>query len=426
MLQIPELEILEWQETFLPDVSLSARDRRLAGSLDGIELREMRTGLYVKSSSWVGVIRFEAFTLTIRPKLPNVDIVRMLLVSGGLDRLRRYLATRTYQFSEELSLFDLIALLFADACAVVERQGLLRGYIIEEDDLPVLRGRLRLAEQVRRRYGQINRLECRFDEHHSDIIDNQILATALAWCRRGVQNVLVRRRIQQVADIFDAACNQLSTDWREVRAGMTYDRLNAHYQEAHSLAWTVLEGLGVRDLIAAGNTSGFAFLLDMNPLFEEFVTVLVRTALRENPIVIHAQAKIGGHIWDVGRDRSYARIIPDILVEAPSGKQIAIDAKYKRYDEQKLAQSDIYQISMYAHAFHDAGRTPPGALLLYPAERSSRPHTRLQIRDRHGVTQARLYAQGVDIPRALDGLMGKGSDAEIAILRNLILAVLAD
>jgi 5-methylcytosine-specific restriction enzyme subunit McrC len=113
-----------------------------------------------------------------------------------------------------------------------------------------------VADQVRRRFGQVNRLECVYDDHHADIVDNQILHTALALCRKSVQHPYVRGRVSQLADTFLAACSPLSGDWREVRAGMAYNRLNTRYQEAHTLAWFVLDGLGVNDLLAAGSTHG--------------------------------------------------------------------------------------------------------------------------------------------------------------------------
>jgi 5-methylcytosine-specific restriction enzyme subunit McrC len=309
------VELQEWQDTFLPKIVLSTADQRLVKSLYGVEIREMRDGVYIKAASWIGVVRFDAFTLRIRPKLTNIDIMRMLLVAGGLERLRRYRATRDYELRDiDLSLFDLVALLLADACTLIAKDGLLRGYVIEEEDLSVVRGSLRIAEQIRRRYGQVNRLECRYDEHNADIIENRILHTALALCRRYVQHPLVRNRIQRLLDTFAAASQPLDGDWQVIRSETNYNRLNSHYQEAHSLAWIVMEGLNVQDILATGSTRGFTFLLNMNPLFEKFVEVLVRSVLHNEPIDIQTQVTSTGHIWDVAHNQTYKRIRPDLLV----------------------------------------------------------------------------------------------------------------
>lgn len=418
---MPTVELQEWGDTFLPNVVLSTGDQRLAQTLQGVEIREMRDGLYIKASSWIGVVRFEAFVLRIYPKLTNIDVLRMLLVAGGLDRLRRYRATRDYELRDKnVSLFDLVALLLADACTIIARDGLLRGYVVEEDDLPVVRGRLRFSDQIRRRYGQVNRLECRYDDHHANVVENRILHTALALCRRYVQHPHVRNRIQRLLDTFAAASQPLDQDWRVVQADMTYNRLNSRYKEAHALTWIILAGLNIQDLLAAGSSRGFAFLLDMNPLFEKFIEVLIRHILRHEPIAIQAQLTSTGHIWDAERNQTYKRLRPDLLLTTSNHLSLAIDAKYKRYDAKKLYEGDIYQTFLYTYAFRNAEADMlPSALIVYPADMPSTGTTRLHIRDSRGVVQARLHAFGIDIPTMLDDLF-HGTEQASAPVRDVI------
>ena len=59
------------------------------------------------------------------------------------------------------------------------RDGLIRDYHTVDDSVDVLRGRLRVREQFLRRYGQLHRIECSFDEFDGDIPENQMLAAAL-------------------------------------------------------------------------------------------------------------------------------------------------------------------------------------------------------------------------------------------------------
>lgn len=423
---IIQKDLYEWDEAFLPGHILSNRDYKLAESIEGLEIRDMRNGVYVKASSWVGIVHFDSFIVRIQPKITNLDLMRMIMVSKGLNHLRQTYINRTYHIEAEISLFDLIALLLADACVTIARDGLLNGYVLEDEDLSIMRGRLRVSEQVRRRFGQINRLECTYDDHHSNIVENQILNTVLAICRRYVEHPIVRERIWKLADIFDSACSPLSTDWREVRNNLTYNRMNSRYQDAHSIAWFILEGLGVRDLMQAGNTQGVAFLMDMNALFEGFITALVRTALSGNNFTIQSQAKSAGHIWDVSRNRSYTHIIPDLLIETEAGKRLAIDAKYKRYDERKLAQSDIYQTFLYAYALSNETTKMPSALLLYPSENSTMNRTRLDIRNIQGHQKARLHALGVDIPTALNGMIDKGDTVVLDRIQAAVTHLLDD
>ncbi|MAU09027.1 MAG: hypothetical protein CL607_04335 [Anaerolineaceae bacterium] len=419
---MPTVELQEWGDTFLPNVVLSSGDRRLAQTLQGVEIREMRDGLYIKASSRIGVVRFEAFVLRIRPKLTNIDVMRMLLVAGGLNRLKRYRATRDYELRDtNMSLFDLVALLLADTCTVIARDGLLRGYVVEEYDLPVVRGRLRFTDQIRRRYGQVNRLECRFDDHHANVVENRILHTALALCRRYVQHPHVRNRIQRLLDTFAAVSQPLDQNWRTVQADMAYNRLNSRYKEAHTLAWIIMAGLNIEDLLAAGCSRGFAFLLDMNPLFEKFMEILIRHILRNDSIAVQAQLTATGHIWDAERNQTYKRLRPDLLLTNLDCLSLAIDAKYKRYDAKKLHESDIYQTFLYTYAFRSADVDMlPSALIVYPSDMPSTGMTRLHIRDSRGTVQARLHAFGVDIPSMLDELFDDTVQKSTSVLREAI------
>src|SRR5206468_8367732 len=74
------------------------------------------------------------------------------------------------------SLFDLVALLFAEACEGVVRRGLLADYVQHEDALPVVRGRILPDRQILRRFGQLDRIHCRFDELEHDVDENRVIA----------------------------------------------------------------------------------------------------------------------------------------------------------------------------------------------------------------------------------------------------------
>src|SRR5206468_11348553 len=111
----------------------------------------------------------------------------------------------------------------------------------------------------------------------------------------------------------------------------------------------LLDGMGVDDLLTPGDDACFAFLLDMNLLFEQFVAKLVRRVLNAPEYRVRAQAAERSIIWDTTTQRPYGRVVPDVLVEA-HGMRLPIDAKYKLYDERRLDTSDVYQTFLYAYA----------------------------------------------------------------------------
>lgn len=279
-----QIELAEWGEKIIDNVSLSDRDRKLATRIGGsdqqgrVDIDELRTGVRIRAKSWVGVLCFEQFTVRIVPKLAggNVGLLDMLAYTSGLKALRRNRSRRTLQRGERDSFFDFIALLLADATERVVQQGLLYDYVMQESDLPVLRGRLRVNEQVRRRFGRIDRLECRYDDHLSDVVENQLLAAALAACYGRVTDTGVRMRIHRLHTIFHKLCDLRTVTLDDLLVPLRYHRLNAYYADAHALARLILQALSIDDLLSLGKVDSFAFLLDMNALFEAFVEQLTQ------------------------------------------------------------------------------------------------------------------------------------------------------
>ena len=186
---------------------------------------------------------------------------------------------------------------------------------------------------------------------------------------------------------------------------MKYDRLNAYYRRAHELAWLVLEGTqGLDDLYVSGDTRSFAFLLDMNRLFERFVERVLQVALASRGVDLLFQHRTGSVVRRADSGRTYSQLIPDVLVR--SEQPVAtwpIDAKYKRYSERKVDPSDIAQVFLYATSLGvQEGERPPHALIIYPAEAHDLEHTPLAVRRLQGTLLASITALGIPIPRVVD------------------------
>jgi 5-methylcytosine-specific restriction enzyme subunit McrC len=197
------------------------------------------------------------------------------------------------------------------------RGGILADYVEREDELPALRGRILGDQQMLRRFGQIDRLICRFDEYEQDIVENQLLGAALGRCATRVSHESVRRRVRRLLAVFKEVCRTDVLDLDSLRhRRISYHRLNDHYRDAHALAWLLLDGLGTPDLLASGKTRCFAFLIDMNRLFEMFIFRLVDRLLAGTGMRVHYQRGDRSIIVNASTNQSYARVIPDLLIEA--------------------------------------------------------------------------------------------------------------
>lgn len=408
----PVLELAEWESgRRAPVDELADADRQLASALresDGgrLLIDERRDGVWVSAESWVGVVRFSDFEVRVVPKLAggNLGVVRMLDYASGINALRRNDAARQLEAVGD-DLIELIAWLFSDSVARLVRDGLLSDYVAREDSLHMLRGRLKVLEQVQRRFGRVDPLEVAFDEFESDIPENQIIAAALEATRSIVRTPSVQRPIRRLHSILHEACDPTGIDALDLLRDLAYTRRNEHYRAAHSLAQLLLRRLAVRDLFTPGGTRSFAFLLDMNELFERFVARLATEAMTPLGIRVHAQRRDRSIVIDESTGRGYAAIIPDLLLEGRYRGvtvRLPVDAKYKLYDQRKLEEADVYQTFFYAFAYaaETSRRHLPRAVILYPRAGDGRDAS-LRVDTHLGTQSARIQAFGVDVDGAL-------------------------
>lgn len=428
---VPVHEIAEWKTVVVERVSLSETDRRLAKELAAGEagrliVEELRSGVRVAASSWVGVARFEQFEVRVVPKLAggNLGLLEMLEFGSGFGALRRSSGVRTLA-TEGVNLFDLVALLLAESCERIARGGLLADYVETEEELPAVRGRLLGDRQVLKRFGQVDRVICRFDELEQDVVENQILAAALEKCARRVKDDAVRLRVGRQRSLFAEACSPEKLNPEAARRQLTYNRLNAHYSDAHALAWIVLGGLrALKDIYTPGGARSFAFLLDMNLLFEKFVYRLFERMFGSVAYVEYQRAD-RSIVWDADRNRPYARVIPDLLVRSkqPPFRRLAVDAKYKLYDERKVAPGDVYQSFLYAYAYgqEDGGsESPPTSLIIYPSPSSSSGAVRLRVRNSSKIAGAEIHALGLPVPDCLRELRTSVLGLSVSAIEEIV------
>lgn len=379
------IEVREWQRSEVAGATLTASDRPLVTRLaaqDRVEIEELRTGLRIRTTSWVGVVRLAALEIRIVPKLVGSAswLIAMLDFAGGIDNLQRLTNEHAIN-AKGTNLLDLFTLLLCEACQDLWDGGLLADYVEQEDELQVVRGRLLFDRQMRERFGQVDRVICRFDERQTDIVENQLLGAALDVASRRTRSTPLRRRSRRLSTLFKEQCAPEAVDIEAARDAIVYHRLNQHYRPAHGLAWLVLDALGVTDLQAPGVTDCFAFLLNMNSLFEAFIDRVVRMVLAPHGAEIVSQRKDGSVLRDLITEKSYATVIPDLVVSGINGRRVPMDAKYKTYENDKADRGDLYQAFLYAMAYRRHHEHYPRALLLYPASDESVAVRRIAVRN---------------------------------------------
>jgi 5-methylcytosine-specific restriction enzyme subunit McrC len=389
------IELDEYTATRTPVLAPTTSDLALADRLKGEDGRLKVTWLSggdveIISTSWVGVVRFSTFDAVVVPKLVGgtLNVLGMLDYATDVDMLRRLPDLRPLP-ADGTDLLDLICLLLAEETKALIRGGILRSYHVVDDQLTVLRGRLRLREQFGRHYGQLHHLECRFDEYDADVPENQLITLALNRARQLARSPSVKNSVARMYGLMHETCEPLvqELDWYE--RAIEYDRNNERYRPAHELAKLVLRASGFSD-------------------FERFASRLIEEALQGTTLTVVRQSPLRAVIYDDDKDRSYATIAPDLVIQhQASGLSVPIDIKYKTYQDRKISTGDIYQSFLYAYAL-GRDRTQRRAGVLYPSTcGADGPSLSIRSLDHHQMLGARIAGAGMDVPSALKALASK-------------------
>ncbi|MGY5052488.1 McrC family protein [Streptomyces sp. 900105755] len=280
----------------------------------------------------------ETFTVRIVPKTPIARL--FFLVGYSLDPKGPW-RDGEVEVAEQRDLLPALAHAVERQVDQALRQGLLQGYRATEESALVVRGRIREAEQIRRRFGATLPVEVTYDEFTTDIAENRLLRAAVERLLRlpGVPRDVRRRLLHQRARLADAAVvvrGQPLPDWRPTR-------LNARYHTALRLARVVLQNASAEH--AHGGLRIDGFLFDMNKLFEDFVTVALREALRGSGRTSRLQ---DAHHLD---EAAEVRMRPDFVLYGADGAPAAVvDAKYKTEKRGGFPETDLYQMLAYCTA----------------------------------------------------------------------------
>ena len=312
-----------------------------------IEPTEKEATWRLTPGSIVGALEIGDLSVTIQPKL---DIGRVLFLASyalGEFKLRDL---ETFHFPEQRPPVEAMALLFADAARRAFSRGLLHGYRTEEEALHTVRGRIRFADQIRRRFAIPLPVEVRYDDFTEDILPNRLVKAAThALGGMRLRDPDSRRKLARVRATLDnvALVEFPPNEVPEV----TFDRLNEHYREVVGLSRLILRHSTVET--GRGPVRASGFLMDMNRVFEEFVRRALREALRltEREFRAHKNLPfdVAGNV-DMEPDLSWWR----------DGRCVFVgDAKYKKL-KAHAPNADLYQMLAYTTALD-----LPGGLLIY-------------------------------------------------------------
>ncbi|MEU7769773.1 restriction endonuclease [Micromonospora taraxaci] len=294
--------------------------------------------LLLRSGSMVGAARIvagdEHVELHVRPK---IGIARLLWLLGYARDPRGW-RTEPVGLTPDQDLVPAMAVAFATATSQALAPGVLQGYRTVEEALPLVRGRLREADQLRARPGLALPVEVRYDDYNPDVPENQILLSAVRRLRRlpGVPPA-TRNSLHRIAAAL-ADVTPLTAGAPLPKTAPT--RFNNRYQPALRLARLILAGESIEHV--HGSTLAAGFVFDLNTVFEDWLTTALRQAIETR----YGETITGQHQMRLDHDRLLPLVRPDITWWNGQRCLAVVDAKYKTPGSTP-PRDDIYQMLAY-------------------------------------------------------------------------------
>jgi 5-methylcytosine-specific restriction enzyme subunit McrC len=292
----------------------------------------------LKSRQYCGILNFGDEDFYLLPKISNKDeetnldtFIYMLMYAHDIKLQNEQIASCK---NESHNILEVFIQLFAKKLFQELQYGIYKEYITEQDNLITLRGKYLINENLKYNFVK-NKIYCEYDEFSMNNQLNQFFLFA-------VKTLLAFAKDKRVLMQCEIALDEVEYKSFDINyLTIHFHRLNSRFKESFEFALLLLN----KSIpLFAKDKKSFAFLFDMNELFEKFIGRIFKEI---DPSTKLQNQKNFGNL----------QLKPDIITS-----NMIIDTKYKILKSRDdLAVSDKYQMFVYGTNFEIKN-----TMLLYP------------------------------------------------------------
>jgi 5-methylcytosine-specific restriction enzyme subunit McrC len=253
------------------------------------------------------------------------------------------------------------------------KRGVRSDYVREQKQAHYLKGRLLVAQQIRKNSLHPERFNIECDEYRMDRPANRLIKRALELVGKAAQHSSNQRLARELGFVFDEvpASSDVAEDFRRLKL----NRSMGYYQNALSWCRLLLNGRG--PTASSGHFNTLSLLYPMERVFEDFVAYHLRknvqsyfgmgTSLKTQTA---KQSLVESHAG-----KPIFRLKPDLTVLNDRKPVWVMDTKWKLIDANQrnkkygISQADVYQLFAYGHKYLK-GSHPKQLMLIYPKTES--------------------------------------------------------
>jgi 5-methylcytosine-specific restriction enzyme subunit McrC len=386
-----------------------------------LEVVELRRGLSIRSTSYVGRLQLGELQITIQPKIKLNVLLTLFRYAYHLRDL--HLLPDTDLDAEPDAFQDmLIEQLAAEASELIAR-GLYRQYRRLDEDLSAPKGKIDL-QRIAKNGGVIETtIPVTHHPRLENCLINQVVLAGLYFAAPLTGDLVMRSRLRRLAGIIEANVDPISLDFhtlRRLRREMS--RLTAHYEPAITLIELLLQSTGITLEDQTEKVSLQGFLFDMNRFFERLLSRFLNENLPD--FTVHDQYRLTGMMSYATehnpRRRKAPTPRPDFVITQGKKALAILDAKYRDLWDKALPRDMLYQLALYALSQGWNGQST----ILYPTMQTD---VRPQVIEIHepilGSSTARVILQPVNLNQLTESIKDRtfrGTENRIKLAQNWI------
>jgi 5-methylcytosine-specific restriction enzyme subunit McrC len=334
------LKLREWQKS--PRLELTREEIADLSKIRGLRIDATSDGRFevIPTGNFVGYARRGEVSVMVQPSKCKAEQV-IAMMSYSTDP--RVFGQNQVQFKAEDDILEAYVATFVRTVARAIEQGLFKSYMSLDEDVAVIRGRIRVSDQITTKFRMSPPIAVNFDEYTIDNSLNRVIKYAIEVVSRiPIRLQATVKNIQYLRAMFNDV-SLLEMNSGDVSVPI-WNQLNDHLKPSFIMANQIIENSSIS--LDIGKNSSDEFWIDMANVFEDFVVV----AIRESLGLGRAEMPRANELNRALQLSNKVFLKPDIS-RWQDGSCIAIgDVKYKRTSEDGIVYSDIYQLLAYAVA----------------------------------------------------------------------------
>lgn len=374
------MRLTVYEQSLLPVHTTADEERGFIDVPMAEALLELGESVGSKVASWhdrhalhlhqyVGMLRVGDLQVEVLPKLDGLSepamVRRNLIAMLAETRDLKIQDSETVGFLETSETFiSALARLYCRRLLEAVRRGLRQDYVLHQDQLPHLRGKLDWAAHVKLQTAQRLEFPCVFDDRSEDTPLNRVLKSALLAISPLLATPRTASMVTELRHTLDAIAEAVPPPHALSR--LQTDRMNRHLEPLLSLAKLILgsQNPDQGHKVQTGRST-YGLIWDMNVLFEEYVGRIATKAVEPAGLRVDLQNSARHLATETQHQKPTFLLKPDILIQQGRTPVVVADTKWKRLDptakDLGVSEADVYQMLAYAHCYE-----VERVFLLYP------------------------------------------------------------